>query len=159
MSISKLPVHQNRPRTALRLPTASLCLVSCVKWKLDRPAPAKDLYTSDLFVKTRRFVEIQDKPWLILSAKHGLVDPNKEIAPYEKTLNKMDKAARRAWAAAVLNALEPHLAGVRAVVFLAGERYREFVAPALSERGIEVQVPMQGMRIGEQLAWLNRMDA
>ena len=47
----------------------------------------------------------------------------------------------------------------RTFVFLAGERYREFVAPALSDRGIEVQVPMQGMRIGKQLAWLNRMNA
>lgn len=159
MSVSELPMHQNRPRTALRLPTASLCLVSCAADKLDRPAPAKDLYTSDLFVKTRRFVEIQDKRWFILSAKHGLVDPNEEIAPYEKTLKEMGKAARRDWAAAVLNALEPHLEGVRAVVFLAGERYREFVAPALSDRGIEVQVPMQGMRIGKQFAWLDRMNA
>jgi hypothetical protein len=42
------------------------------------------------------------------------------------------------------------------VVFLAGERYREFLARHLASRGVEVSVPMEGLRIGEQLSWLGQ---
>jgi hypothetical protein len=43
-------------------------------------------------------------------------------------------------------------------VFLAGHRYREFLTPLLLERNVSVQVPMQGLRIGEQLSWLGSRD-
>ena len=137
-----------------RLPAADLCFVSCVARKLPRSAPAKDLYDSDFFRKARGLVEAQGWPWFILSAKYGLVHPEEEIAPYEKTLNKMRIVERRDWAGNVLAALEPHLTGVRSIVFLAGMNYREFLAPELRARGIDVHVPMQGMRIGKQLQWL-----
>jgi hypothetical protein len=40
------------------------------------------------------------------------------------------------------------------VVFLTGERYREFLVRPLADRGVEVLVPLQGLQIGEQLRWL-----
>ena len=140
---------------SIALPTADLCFVSCVAQKLPRSAPAKDLYTSPLFRKARGFVEAQGWPWFILSAKYGLVDPEQVIEPYEKTLNTMGVAERRDWAEGCRRALEPHLAGVKSVAFLAGNKYREFLAPALRNRGIEVHVPMARLPIGKQLAWLN----
>ena len=140
----------------MALPAADLCLVSCVAKKLSRSVPAKDLYTSDLFRKMRTLVEIQGWPWFILSAKYGLVDPEQVIAPYEKTLNTMGVAERRDWAERCLGALEPHLAGVQSVVFLAGAKYREVLVPVLLDRGIEVRVPMARLPIGKQLAWLDR---
>jgi len=42
-----------------------------------------------------------------------------------------------------------------AVQFLAGERYRELLVPLLREAGLEIHIPMEGLRIGEQLAWLS----
>ena len=141
---------------AVALPRADLCLVSCVAKKLPRPAPARELYTSPLFRKMRGLVEAQRWPWFILSAKYGVVAPERVIEPYEKTLNDMRSAERRHWAEGCLRALGPHLAHVRSVVFFAGENYREFLKPALANRGIEVHVPMQGLQIGKQLAWLDR---
>lgn len=64
----------------------------------------------------------------------------------------MRAAERRAWAARVLAALEPSLAG-RHVVVLAGERYREHLFPALRARGCSVKIPLEGLRFGEQLHW------
>ena len=61
---------------------------------------------------------------------------------------------RRMWARGVIGALEPHLMGVKSVVFLAGEKYREFLVPMLHRRGIAVSVPMEGLGFYEQLAWL-----
>lgn len=134
--------------------SADLCLVSCVSKKLPCPAPAKDLYVSQWFLKARAFVESRRWPWFILSAEHGLLHPDAVTVPYEKTLNKMGADARRAWANAVMHALEPHLAKEKTVVILAGKKYREFLAPQLRTRGVQVCVPMAGLSIGKQLGWL-----
>lgn len=58
---------------------------------------AKDLYISDWFVKARAYVEQAGDEWFILSAEYGLVSPETVIAPYERTLNTMGIAERRAW--------------------------------------------------------------
>lgn len=131
-----------------------LYLVSCVAKKASAPTTAANLYRSTLFLKARAFVERHDARWLILSAEHGVVEPSETITPYERTLNRMKAPERRAWAERVLRQLEPHLAGIDEVVFLAGARYREHLVPALRARGIRVSVPMEGLTIGRQLAWL-----
>lgn len=143
------------PTGTAKLPAADLCLVSCVSKKQVHPAPAKELYISDWFMKVRTLVETQGWPWFILSAQHGLVDPDKEITRYKKTLNTMRAAERRAWANDVMRALEGRLDGVRSVVVFAGEKYREFLVPEMQRRGVQVHVPMEGLQIGKQLAWLN----
>lgn len=143
------------PTGTAKLPAADLCLVSCVSKKQVHPAPAKELYISDWFMKVRTLVETQGWPWFILSAQHGLVHPDKEIAAYEKTLNTMRVDERRAWANDVMRALEGRLDGVRSVVVFAGEKYREFLVPETQRRGVQVHVPMEGLQIGKQLAWLN----
>ena len=137
-----------------KLPDADLYLVSCVKTKQCCPAPARNLYTSDWFVKARTCVERSGRSWYILSAKYGLVEPNEQIEPYEKTLKKMRVNERHAWARGVIEALDPCQIDVKSVVFLAGEKYREFLRLALCNSGIEVKVPMEGLGFGEQLAWL-----
>ena len=138
-----------------KLPAADLCLVSCVSKKQPRCAPAKDMYISPWFTKARTLVEAQGWPWFILSAQYGLLHPDQEIARYEKTLNTMRVAERRAWANDVINALESHLDGVQSVVVFAGQKYQEFLVPEMRRRGIQVHVPMEGLKIGEQLAWLS----
>lgn len=129
-------------------------LVSCVSLKREEQCQACDLYVSDLFRKARRFVEASGCPWFILSAEYGLVTPDQVIAPYERTLNTMGVAARREWAKLVAAQLTDAVPNLSRVVFLAGERYREFLARHLEGRGVEVSVPMRGLRIGEQLSWL-----
>ena len=81
-------------------------LVSCVGTKQTHTSPARYLYTSPWFVKARRYVEARSGEWFILSAEHGLIDPDQVIAPYERTLNKMKKADRVAWGQGVCDALE-----------------------------------------------------
>jgi hypothetical protein len=132
----------------------ALVLVSCVSQKLSEPAPARLLYRSEWFNKVRTLVETQKSDWLILSALYGIVTPDACIAPYEKTLNTAGVAERRAWADNVRQQLAPRLIGRRRVVIFAGQRYREFLVPALLRDGYGVDVPMANLRIGEQSAWL-----
>ena len=131
-----------------------LFLVSCVGKKGNRPVPAKDLYRSTWFKLARAWVEHEAAPWFILSAKHGLVHPNAVIAPYDETLNNMPVAARRDWAKRVKSQLAETLPSVDEVVIFAGRRYREYIEQHLRARFTSVEVPIEGLRIGEQLRWL-----
>ena len=131
-------------------------LVSCVSQKQSEASPARDLYVSAWFQKARRFAEASGCRWFVLSAKYGLVAPGRVIRPYEQTLNTMRVAERRAWAKRVSEQLADAAPEFRQVVFLAGARYREFLAGQLTERGASVSIPMKGQRIGEQLRWLEQ---
>jgi hypothetical protein len=129
-------------------------LISCVAKKRSSRSCAKDLYVSPWFHLARRYAESTGCQWFILSARYGLVEPDQMIEPYEQTLNKMPLDARRDWANSVMKQLDRHLQDAREIVFLAGARYREFLTDRLTDRGIQVEVPMDALTIGRQLQWL-----
>lgn len=118
--------------------------------------PARDLYVSPWFRGARHFAEQEGNRWWILSAKHGLVAPDRVIEPYEQTLHRMRIAARRQWSAQVVSQLSTQVPVSSELVVLAGARYREFLQPSLEQLGYPLRVPMHGLQIGEQLAWLKR---
>jgi hypothetical protein len=74
------PIHapQRLRGSSLDLEGA-VVLVSCVKSKLSRSAPARTLYTSAWFRKVRDIVEKSGARWFVLSARHGLVAPGDEM--------------------------------------------------------------------------------
>jgi len=93
---------------------------------------------------------------MILSAQHGLVDPEEVLEPYDLTLRDLDAAERARWGSRVAHQLRD-LCGdpIPPVVFLAGLPYRAALTPHLPR----YRVPMYGLGIGEQLAWLDRNTA
>lgn len=131
-------------------------LVGCVKTKLDREAQAASLYVSPLFGGRRRYVEATCDRWFILSAKHGLLSPVEVVAPYDETLKTVSADARRRWAKRVLATIDEVIADCANVVFEihAGAEYRDFgLVVGLRDRGARVEVPTEGLRQGEQLAF------
>jgi hypothetical protein len=134
-----------------------VALVSCVKSKLDRPAPARDLYTSALFRALRGYAETHADAWFILSAEHGLIEPNEVLAPYERTLNSMGKAQRQEWASRVTAELASRLPAGAEIIILGGERYRESLIPFLRDRGHRVAIPLEGLPLGRQLQRLKEL--
>ena len=130
-------------------------LISCVGKKRATPRKARDLYTSDWFLKARDYVERARSPWFILSAEHGLIPPDLIVAPYERTLNKMSVAERKAWAARVKAQMQTSLPAADRIVVFAGLRYREYLMDYLRKRARVVDVPMEGLTIGRQLHYLS----
>ena len=133
----------------------TIVLVACVSKKNNEPMPARDLYISDWFRKASAYAEQITDEWYILSAKHGLVAPEHEIEPYDQTLNEMHSDARKAWAGQVINEIKKYVHCGDQIILLAGNRYREHLIEPLRRMGCYVEVPMEGLRIGEQLSWLN----
>lgn len=117
------------------------------------PSKARDLYTSPLFKKMMRYaLSLEPKEIFILSALHGLLDLDKVILPYEKTLNNMKVKDRKDWSEEVIASLEERCDLQNdEFVLLAGRKYSEFLAPRLAH----VIEPMDGLSQGRRLKWLN----
>jgi hypothetical protein len=58
----------------------------CAARKLDRPAPARELYVSQLFEKASAYATAARDRRYVLSAKHGLVQPDTVLEPYDVRL-------------------------------------------------------------------------
>lgn len=134
-----------------------ICLVECASAKVPSATEARELYDSALFKKSRAYAERAFDGWYVLSAKHGLVEPSALLEPYNVTLKGLGMDARRTWADGVLAQLRSRLRSGDQVTFLAGMRYREFLVEPLRATGVEVLVPLEGLRIGEQLSRLEEL--
>jgi Family of unknown function (DUF6884) len=130
-------------------------LVGCVKLKQERRTRAKDLYQSPLWLRRRRYAETSGSPWLILSAKHGLIDPERRIAPYDLALGQLSARERRAWGESVVRQLEDRLGSIAGTTFEvhAGALYMRAIEPGIVERGGKVTAPLAHLGQGKQLAW------
>jgi len=131
-----------------------IVLVSCVKKKQAQPVAAKDMYVSPLFRKMLAYA-MKQKPdkIFILSAKYGLLELARVIESYEKTLNSMKDTDIRCWAERVLEQLRRKVDLKRdQFTILASQKYRKHLVGHFEH----CIVPMQGLRIGEQLAFLTQ---
>ena len=137
---------------------AKIVLLSCTKSKLDKPAPAQELYSaSPMFQKTLEYGKsLKPDKMYILSAKHHLVPLTKELAPYDKTLKDMPKDEKDTWGEETLKQMKS--VGINPqnnkFIFLTGSEYMKPLTKHIPEENIEK--PMEGGRMGERLKWLNQ---
>ncbi len=133
-----------------------IVLISCVSKKLDRKSTAENIYISSLFKKNLTYAKsLNPNEIYILSAEHGLLKLTDEIEPYDKTLNNMRSNEIKEWSKKVIYELKS-LTDLEKdeFTFLAGEKYRKFLIPELSN----VKIPMKGLKIGKQLQWLTKQN-
>ena len=134
-----------------------LVLVGCVKTKRRTRSAAKDLYSSSLWRYRRAYAECLGVPWYILSALHGLLDPDRPIDAYELALTDLRAKARRAWSARVLAELKRRTPAMRGklIEIHAGATYIDHGLEAgLRDAGAVVHRPLAGIAgIGRQEAW------
>jgi hypothetical protein len=123
-------------------------LISCVKTKLDKPAKAKDLYISDLFKKQYLYSIRNYDLTFVLSAKHGLLELDEVIKPYELTLNSFTEKEKKIWAYRVIKQLKAKTDIKNDVYYIhAGINYRKYIIQKLKN----YHIPLKGLSFGEQL--------
>ena len=130
-------------------------LVGCASQKLHRPAPARELYVSQLFRKASAYAEQTCDQWFILSALHGLVHPDTVLEPYNLRLgDKKNGPLIWPWAEAAAKQIEEAVADVDdpQLIILAGEQYQTI----RWRTELPVEIPMKGLGIGQQLGFLTR---
>lgn len=132
-------------------------LISCSKAKLPHPAPARELYSpSALFRGALRSLEGRAQVTYVLSAKHGLIPLDGEVAPYDQTLKDASPAERQAWAQNVLRALqERHGQSLSGITFEihAGTAYRSPLEGLLKLAGATCTCPVDGQTMGQRLSF------
>ena len=149
------PLAASAPEGAQR----RIGLVGCVKDKEPEPAAARRLYRSPLFRGRKAWVQRSCSSWFILSAKYGLIHPDRWIEPYDQTLKDASPAQRRVWSQEVLAELTRYLGDVSGAVIEihAGVEYRDSgLVAGLEDRGAVVEVPTEGLSLGEQLHFYGR---
>lgn len=134
--------------------SADLYLVGCCKTKAPTAAPARELFRGAGFVGAQEVAEGAGRPWHILSARWGLIDPDEIVAPYDVYLADLSAGYRRAWGEWVVAQLaERHtLRGLRAEVHAGAAYVNPLRAPA-ERAGLRLVTPLEGLTRGERLSW------
>lgn len=135
-----------------------IILLSCAKKQAKFATQAKEMYQSPLFQKSLAYAEKCRKQGkvsaiYILSPKYDLVELGQKIAPYDIDLKKLPAEQRRQWGRSVCEQLKD-VADLQkdTFVILAGQHY---VKP-LQKHLTRIEEPLEGMRPGERLSFLNK---
>jgi hypothetical protein len=116
-------------------------------------AKARDLYSkSARFRYTLEYSEsLHPDKIFILSAKYFLLDLEREVEPYDKTLNKMKTEEVKEWAGVVIAQLRKATDLKNdEFIFFAGKKYQKYLVPQI----VKYKYPLEGMNRGEQMRWL-----
>ena len=139
-----------------------LAVLACSATKGSVACAARDLYSGDLFRAGRQLAEMVADNYVILSAQHGVVEPDQVLEPYDMRLDAMSQRARVAWGAEAALCLARHIDSARRgpVLWLAGIDYwkpleKWFVVDARQT----YKAPLRGLGIGEQKAKLKALIA
>ena len=145
-------IEQQAPTPEIK--ARNFLLLALAGAQLRRPAPARELCTSTWFRLARGYAESQACPWLLLSAKYGLVNPTEVISPYQLDVTNMGVRQRLSWAERIGDEARRKLPYSEQITLVAGSKYCECLLPYLSELAEHVYMPLAGLSVGFQCGWL-----
>lgn len=137
---------------------ARIGFVACSKTKSARRRPAAALYTSTLFRKSLLAAIDRTEKVYILSAKHGLLNCNDAIEPYDVTLKAMKRAERIAWGERIGLQLDAVLRPRDTAVFLCGEEYLAPLRFDLERLKVAIEDPLDALSLGPRLSLLGHLN-
>jgi cytoplasmic iron level regulating protein YaaA (DUF328/UPF0246 family) len=129
-----------------------IVIITCGKSKsLDSKCSAKNAYNGRSFQLKKKYAELSNNPWFILSAKYGFIQPDDIIEPnYDKTIKtkKEIRTLANLIASQIPNYLEFAIADE--IIFLGPESYEESIKKAFSNiRLLNIIHPTHGLKQGE----------
>ncbi|MCA0401557.1 MAG: hypothetical protein LCH38_12160 [Proteobacteria bacterium] len=134
---------------------APLAVIGCSRKKRAEPAPAQELYTSDRFKRFLGLARRLEAPFVILSGKHGIVQPNQTIDPYDVDVARLPQEERSSWAERAIDALAS-LAEGRTISLWAIDDYCHPLLDANRDRSdpLPIVAPLSELEAPDQQLWL-----
>ena len=83
--------------TGTVVPSGRVVLIGSSGAVAAAPLPAAQLFESAGFARAREFAAGSGHPWFVLTAKHGLLDPDDVVAPFDVQLGDQSMGYRNAW--------------------------------------------------------------
>ena len=132
-------------------------LMATARKKLDHPAPVTEFYISPLFRKSVSYAEQTYDRIYFYNAKDGFLCPSKIMEPYNVSIKTFSIGEKREWAYQVVKELRARENPEKVMIYLHGGKvYRKYLQPELESHGFQFTVPLEGLGIGEQLAWYDQ---
>lgn len=125
-----------------------IALIACCGEKKQESCKAEDIYKSPLFLLSKTWVKKRNLKWMILSAKHGLLNPDKIIDPYNLSLNNFKKDDLKKWDLMVQSQIKKTFLVPPFFVILAGHKYQ---GPFKKFNYVDV---LKSLGIGQRLKFL-----
>lgn len=111
----------------------------------DGPAPVGELFRSSGFARAREHAVHSRLPWFVLSAKHGLLEPDDVVAPYDLELGDASTVYRSAWGEWVAAQLGERVQLQGATVEVhGGVDFAQPLRQPLARRGAALELPLPG---------------
>jgi hypothetical protein len=109
------------------------------------PRPARELFLSDGFARAREHALRSGRRWFVLSAKHGLLDPDDVVGPFDVLFGDQPTGYRAAWAEWVVVQLADRvrLPGTTVEVH-GGVDFAQALRAPLARRGARTEIPLPG---------------
>jgi hypothetical protein len=79
------------------VPSGRVVLIGSSGATATGPLPAAQLFESAGFVRAREHAAGSGHPWFVVTAKHGLLDPDDVVAPFDIQLGDRSMGYRAAW--------------------------------------------------------------
>jgi hypothetical protein len=109
------------------------------------PVPVAELFRSAGFARAREHAVHSGLPWFVLSAKHGLLEPEDVVAPYELELGDASTVYRSAWGEWVAAQLGERVQLEGATVEVhGGVDFAQPLRQPLARRGAALELPLPG---------------
>ena len=107
--------------------------------------PARELFASTGFARAREHAVRSGHPWFVLSARHGLLDPDDVVGPFAVLIGDQPAGYRSAWAEWVVVSLADRvrLPGMTVEVH-GGVDFAQALKGPLERRGARVEIPLPG---------------
>ncbi|MBR0951279.1 hypothetical protein JQ591_12605 [Bradyrhizobium canariense] len=130
-------------------------VIGCGRSKQSKAALASDLYTSDRFRLSLDIARRLGAPYAILSGKHGVIDGETMLQPYDLNLPDLPPAEQRKWALSALDVLHRN-AGGRRITLLAAPEYTSPLVEANETTAVQLEIvtPWAELQRADTGVWL-----
>lgn len=135
---------------------ADIALIACTKSKRASRSSAAQLYTSPLFNKSLLYASTIARRIHILSAKHGLLNLDDKVDPYELSIKDLSSAEKKEWALRVGAKLRQIVTSKDTVHILAGQDYYLPLMETLKTIRCTVSFPLSDLSLGNRIRWLRK---
>ena len=115
------------------MPNRQIVIITgCSVKKLAKKAPARELYQGVVFKKVKDLAELRGLDFMILSAKHGILNGTEIIGPYDVVIkNKTDILKLQEIVIPQLIQIEKDYT---LIILIMGKNYRAVIGPRFGEK-------------------------